>query len=359
MLTTAELNRTLLLRQGLLKRSARPPLEAVAALGGLQAQVPANPYVALWARSEGFAPESLSALLEERALVRAPLMRGTVHLATAADALAWQPATVSIMRRIFRSNFAKLLPGVDVEAVVQAGRELLDAGAPLAKAELAEALGPRFPGADAASLAQAVGHHLLLVQATPRGLWGRSGQARWVPTETWLGAPAGEPDVEGMVRRYLSAFGPASPADVRTWCNLTGLRAVLDGMDLARVRDAEGRELLDVPGAPLADGDVPAPVRFLPEYDNVLLSHADRTRIVGPGAPPRPWPTGTWIGTLLADGWFRAWWKADGDTLAVIGWRDAPGDPRGLRDEIVAEGERLLAFLGLDARVTFSGRDAR
>jgi Winged helix DNA-binding domain len=312
-LSRRELNRALLARQGLLERTAGTALETIERLVGLQAQEPPNPYVALWARLEGFRPEELSELIESRGAIRAQLMRATIHLVSARDALALHPIALPVLARAFRGSWTRRAAGVDVAEVVAAGRELLSDG-PLTRAELAAALAPRWPDADAGALAQAVTYHTALVQVPPRGLWKRSGAARWERTEAWLGAELdGAASVDAIVLRYLAAFGPASTADVRTWSGFTGLRAVLERLrpQLVTFSDAGGRELFDVPGAPLPDPATPAPVRFLPEYDNVLLAHADRSRMLLGLGPGQPWPSGRWIGTLLVDGFYRAYWKIE------------------------------------------------
>ena len=353
------LNRALLARQGLLERSTATVPEVVARLCGLQAQVPSNPYVALWARIAGFAPADLSSLLEARELVRAQTLRSTIHLHTADDVRALQPLTGDVLARVFRGQFRKLLGEVAAEDVAAHGRELL-AGAPRSRAELVPELAARWPGVDTNALAQAVTFNNALVQATPRGLWGRSGGARWAPTEDWLGAPLdGDASVDAWVLRYLAAFGPATSADVRTWSGFTGLREVLARLrpQLRSFRDERGRELFDVEDGLLPDPDTPAPPRFLPEYDNVALSHADRARIASPVAPGQPWPTGTWIGTLYVDGCFRAYWGAEvGDraaTLTVDRLTPLRSDPGGTAAAIEAEGVALLALIapGAEPRV--------
>ena len=359
-LAARALNRALLARQGLLERSRAPALEMIERLVGMQAQVPWNPYVALWARLEDFDPEELSTLIAERRAVRAQLMRGTIHLVSARDALTMHPPSLPVLAGIFRANFARRLAGAPVEDVVRAGAGLL-AEQPRTRAELAPLLAERWPEAEPASLAQAVTHHAAVVQVPPRGLWGRSGQPRLAPTEDWLGARLdGDGAEEALVLRYLAAFGPATVGDIRVWSRFTGLRAVVDRLRprLRTFADERGRELLDVPDGSLPDPETPAPPRFLPEYDNVLLAHEERSRTLAGLGPGQPWPHGRWIGTLLADGFFRAYWKAEGGTLTVDRFTPDPADPPSLREEIVAEGERLLAFIdpgGARHRVVFAG----
>jgi hypothetical protein len=350
-LSRRELNRALLARQGLLERTAAPAMLTIERLVGLQAQVPSNPYVALWSRLEGFRPDELSALIAEREAVRAQLQRSTIHLVSARDALALHPLTAPVLARAFTSPFARQLGGADTHDVAAAGRELL-AQEPRTRAELAALLAPRWPDADPAALAHAVTFHSALVQVPPRGLWGESGQPRWALTERWLERHADpEPDLGAIVLRYLAAFGPAAAADVRTWSGLTGLRAVLSRLrpELRTFRDERGRELLDVPDAPFPDAGTPAPPRFLPQFDNALLSHADRSRILARPWPGPAYPAGALIGNLVVDGFYRANWKADAGTLTIGGYAPLPDDPVGTHEQIVAEGERLLAFLAPEA----------
>jgi hypothetical protein len=350
-LSDRALNRALLQRQGLLERSRARPAEMIERLVGMQAQEPENPYVALWLRLEDFRPEELSDLIAERRAVRAGLMRSTIHLVTARDYLAVQRLMQPIIAKAFWSPFGAGLAGADVHEVAHAGLELL-AEQPRARGELGKELATRWPDADPSSLGAAVTTHAALVQVPPRGLWKTSGQARFAPAEAWLGKPPDpDPSPDGLVLRYLAAFGPAATADIRTWSRLTGLREVVARLRprLRSYRDERGRELLDVPDGPLPDPATPAPPRFLPEYDNVALSHEDRSRIFGGHGPGAPFPTGKWIGSLLADGFYRANWKIndDGDaaTLAIDRFTRLPDDPPGTVEEIVAEGERLLAFV--------------
>jgi hypothetical protein len=354
-LSPRALNRALMARQGLLERSATPVAEMVERLVGMQAQVPSNPYVALWSRLHDFDPGELSGLIAGRAAVRAGAMRATIHLLTARDCLAIQPITGDVLERTFRSGFGKVTEGVDVDAIAAAGRELL-AVEPRTRADLARLLAPRWPDVEPETLGLTVTFKTPLVQVPPRGLWGETSQARWALTEQWLGAPLdGGATVDALVLRYLAAFGPATVADVRTWSRLTGLRAVVERLrpQLRTFRDERGRELFDVEDAPLPDPDTPVPVRFLPEYDNVLLSHEDRSRVLAGLGPRLPVPTGRWIGTLLVDGFFRAYWQLteeDGAaTLTIDRFTPAADDAPGTATDVEAGGERLLALLAPSA----------
>jgi Winged helix DNA-binding domain len=354
-LSARALNRALLRRQGLLERSDAPAIEMIEQLVGMQAQEPQNPYVALWSRLEGFDPAELSGLLAERRAVRAQLMRATIHLVSARDCLALHPITQPVLARTFTSPWAKGLAGADVREVAAAGLELLSER-PRTRAELATLLAPRWPDADPRSLAHAVTFNTALVQVPPRGLWGQTGQATWAPAETWLDQELdADATTDAVVLRYLAAFGPAAMGDVRTWSGLAGLREVIERLrpQLRTFRDEQDRELFDLPDAPLPDPDTPAPPRFLPEYDNLVLSHADRSRMFNGLGPGGPFPYGSAIGALLVDGFYRANWKLieeDGTaTLTIDRFVRQPDDDRGAVNEIVAEGTRLLAFLARDA----------
>jgi DNA glycosylase AlkZ-like len=351
-LSQRALNRALLARQGLLERGAGGALAAVEQLVALQAQVPAHPFVALWSRLDGFAAAELDALLESRAVVRTHALRSTIHLVSARDAPALLPHGLGVTARAFKSPFTPRLAGADAAEIAAAGRELL-AAAPLTRAELAAALGPRFPGAEPLACAYAVTAHVPVVQTPPRGLWGAPGEPRWALAERWLGTPVGAApdaggDIAAIVLRYLAAYGPAASADMRVWSGYTGLRAVLERLRprLCSFRDERGRELFDVPGGPLPDPATPAPPRFLPEYDNALLGHDDRSRILARPWPGPGYPTGALAGNLLVDGFYRAHWRCADGALTIGGLEAAPDDPPGTRAAIVGEGERLLAFLG-------------
>ncbi|WP_205856335.1 winged helix DNA-binding domain-containing protein [Phytoactinopolyspora endophytica] len=283
-LSQRALNRATLERQLLLRRSEVTPLQAVEHLAGLQAQAPYSPYFQLWSRVADFDPGELGQLLEDRAVVRIAAMRGTVHMLTAADCLTFRPLTQRIFDRDLDTNtqYAAGVRGLDPAEFVPVVQSLL-ADTPRTSAELAPLLAERFPGHDPASLAYAARGLLALIQAPPRAVWGKSGQARLTTAESWLGRELDPtPSIEAMVLRYLKAFGPASVVDVQMWSGLTRLREVVDRLrpQLRVFRAENGKELFDLPDAPRPDPDTPAPVRLLPDFDNLIRSHADRTRVV-------------------------------------------------------------------------------
>ena len=353
-LTTRHLNRTLLDRQLLLERREATAAEAIEHLVGMQAQEPLDPYVGLWTRIQSFDPAELAQLILDRKAVRGTLMRATIHLATARDYVALRPAMQPVPERTFRgSPFARELKGLELDPVLKAGRELLQE-APRTRAQLRRLLGERWPGWDANSLAHAVTFNLPLVQVPPRGVWGQRAQPTLALAEAWLGRRlSSKPDVGWLVRRYLAAFGPASVMDFQNWSGLTRIREVIEPMRsrLRSFRDEQGTDLFDLPDAPLADPDAPAPVRFLPYYDNVVLGHANRARVMlqGPRAETFPGYTGN-LGGLLVDGFLRGLWKTDrerGRTTLVVEVTRRLSKRHAAA--VTAEGRRLLAFTDADA----------
>lgn len=355
-LSPRALGRATLARQLLLARVGMSATDALEHLVGMQAQAPHAPYVGLWTRLESFQAPRLSELLADRRAVRAPLMRATLHLVTARDCLQLRPTIQPVLARSFAGSPFDI-SGVERERLLEAGRAVLSER-PSTRVELGAALATSWPYADPASLAYAITYLVPAVQVTPRGLWGRRGAARWTTVEAWLGRPLDSPcPLEELLLRYLAAFGPATTRDAQTWSGLTRLSEVVERLRprLRVFRDGQGRELLDLPDAPRPDADSPAPPRFLPEYDNLLFSHADRTRFIAAGRriplPPGP---GARSGTLLVDGVFSATWKITGRhdraLLEITPFVLSRG-----RDAIAAEGEHLLRFVTPEA----TDRDVR
>ena len=358
-LSARQLNRALLERQHLLRRVELGVPAALEHLVGLQAQLPLVPYVALWTRLARFDRAELAGLIENRHVVRAnALMRTTIHLVTDRDALALRAVLEPVAERAFASSpFARNLVGVDIADVERIGRGLLE-GHPMSIAQLGKALSERWQDRDPTSLAYVVRLLVPTVQVPPRGIWGRTGQPVLALTESWLGQPLpADPNPGDVVLRYLAAFGPASVSDMRTWSWLTGLREVVDRLrpGLRTFSDDRGRELLDLPDAPLPDPESPAPVRFFPEYDNVFLSHDDRTRIIPPG---REWylgfppGNGGLRGTYTVDGFLAGTWRirrASGSATIAIATGESLSD--GDLEPIVDEGRALLDFVADDVEV--------
>ena len=346
-LTNRVLNRTLLERHSLLRRRRRDPLVEVERIVGLQAQVPRDPYVALWSRLERAPASTISDALERRELVRMTLFRGTLHLVSARDASSLRPLIQPVVERMTQSQraFREASDGLDLDELRSTLRSLLEER-PRTRAELVEAVGDRYRGRDVASLGLAM-YHLPTVQVTPRGLWRRGGASAFATLDGWLdGMEAVPSSIEDLVLRYLAVFGPATPADAQTWSGIAGLREIFEALR-ARLRvrlDEHGRELFDHPDGRVASADVDAPVRFLPEYDNVLLGHADRSRMISTEVPQ--WTAVGW-GSVLVDGTGAARWrlfeaKRAGASLRIETFRRLA---RAERADVLAEGDALARFL--------------
>ncbi|MEU6153773.1 winged helix DNA-binding domain-containing protein [Actinosynnema sp. NPDC047251] len=349
-LSRRAVGRATLARQFLLERTTRPVADVVSHLVGLQAQTPHTWYTGLWTRIADFRPADAADLLRDRGLVRTALMRSTIHLVTPADALGLRPLVQPALDRDLFHNHThrKDVDGLDVDAVVAAGREVL-AERPRTNKELGALLHETWPDRAPAALAYAVRCLVPLVQVPPRGLWGRSGPIAHTSVETWLGSGVTDrPSATDMVRRYLAAFGPATVNDVQTWARLTRLREVVEQLPLVRFTDEDGQELFDLPDAPRPDEDTPAPVRFLYDFDNLLLSHADRRRVVTADVKARQYnPHGPVPQFFLVDGVTAGDWRVvrtkESATLELRPFHRLPAP-----DEVEREGSALLAFLAPD-----------
>ncbi|MGI8781782.1 MAG: winged helix DNA-binding domain-containing protein [Solirubrobacteraceae bacterium] len=345
-LTLRELNRATLARQLLLGRERIAPADAVERLGGLQAQEAKPPFLGLWTRIEQFTREALDAALQDRSVVRATMMRATLHLISAADYAALrttlQPVLSGAGRAVLRSRDA----GLDVEHVADAARRLLRER-PLTFNELRPLLSDAFPDADERALGYAVRMELPLAMVPTDDRWSFPSDAAFTPAEQWIGGTLAGPDPAALVRRHLGAFGPAAPTDVQAWSGLKGMKDVIDGMGDELVAFKHGRRtLFDLPGAPRPDGDTPAPPRFLPEFDGLGLAHADRTRVIDDEHRRSLATKNLRVkATFLVDGFAAGSWttarKRDTVTLTVTPFAKLP---KRARDELAAEGEALLAF---------------
>jgi hypothetical protein len=353
------LNRALLARQWLLEPPrAATPLEAIEQLVGLQAQDVKAPYFQLWSRIADFDPTELSALLEARAAVRVVLMRGTIHLTSARDALLLRPLVQDMISRATDGNW-----GVDVDrvALAAAGRELVDAE-PRTFAQLGALLAERWPDADPRSLAQQIRALVALVQVPPRGLWGRSGAPAHTSIENWLGV-GGDPGApasgatDAVVRRYLGAFGPASVADMQKWSGLTRLGAAFERLrgELVSYTDAETgkRELFDLPDAPRPPADTPVKPRLVGPFDNLVLSHADASRVLPAEHRPKVMTeNGLIAGMVLIDGFVAGNWRIKATKkLATLSVATFGAKAYRKKDQavIARDGDRLLRFAAPDA----------
>ncbi|WP_031065797.1 winged helix DNA-binding domain-containing protein [Streptomyces sp. NRRL WC-3742] len=342
------LNRATLHRQGLLEPWKCPPLEALRHLIGLQSQVPDPPYFSLWTRLAEFTHPELTQLIQDRLVVRTGMMRATLHLVTAEDFLTLRPLFQPVRERAQRSHFGKKTAHLDQAELLAEGRKLL-AAQPMNNKELKAALHERWPDTDAAALMYTVHYLLPLVQVPPGGLWRSYGSVPCTTDEAWLGRNiATESDPGPMILRYLAAYGPASVKDVQAWSGLTRLAEVVDRLrpQLRRFTDEQGVELFDLPDGPLPDAGTETPVRFLPEFDNLMVAFADRRRVISDEYRQiTHTKNGLVAATVLVDGTVRGRWRIDRvkdtATLTVEPFETLTA---GALEAVEAEGLRLLGF---------------
>ena len=347
------LNRALLARQLLLERKTATPLRVVEALAGMQAQLARPPYVGMWSRVPAFRRETLTAAITKRQIVRATMMRGTIHVVSARDFVAFRATLQPMLSTGMKSVLGDKVKALDLDAVIAAARELFHSGSRTFDTLRGE-LATRFPQIDERAMGYAVRTHLPLVMVPDGGAWGFPGKPEFADAEAWLGKLTGvKQHAATLMVRYLGAFGPATVADAQEWSGMSGLAAVFDALrpQLAVFRDERQRELFDVPRAPRPEGSVEAPVRFLPDYDNILLAHADRRRIIA-DVNRKAIATANLrvLATFLIDGFVAGTWRVETKrkTATLVLTPFAPLTQTA-REIVAAEGEGLLAFLEPDA----------
>ncbi|MEO3828388.1 winged helix DNA-binding domain-containing protein [Actinomadura sp. B10D3] len=354
-LSVQALNRATLARQMLLSREPVPVAEAVGRLCGMQAQEPKPPFLGLWTRLEGFQATDLHSAFHDRSIVRATMMRATLHLVTAADYTAFRTALQPMLDGALRvlGDRAK---GLDLGKVVPAARSLMQE-APLTFNEVRASLQEIFPDVNDRALGYAVRLCVPLVMVPTQDRWGFPRTAQFTLADSWLGSvPAVEPAVEELMLRYLAAYGPGSAADAQAW---SGLQSAGEALERLRPRlrvfaDDKGRELFDLPDAPRPAEDVPAPARFLPEFDSLVLAHADRRRIIADEHRPMLTTKNLRVrAVFLWDGSARGIWETEYKRkVATLRMRPFEALPQTALDELTAEGEGLLRFLEPDAKDT-------
>jgi len=366
-LTVRELNRATLARQMLLAREKTSPLAVVERLLGMQAQLPRPPFVGLWTRLVKVEREEVLRLLTDRAVVRATLMRVTIHWMTAKDYVRFRPALQPALTSGLRSALGARMKELDIEAHVRTARAFF-AKEPATFSELRRVLAKPGTNLDEPAtpheraMAYAVRTNLPLVQVPTDATWGFPGNPSFALASSWLGgrhapkmdAPLPlEEATRELVRRYLAAFGPATVADAQAWSGHRGLAHVFEELraELAVFRDEKGRELFDLPSAPRPAADVDAPVRFLPEFDNVLLAHTDRTRVLGGVAKSKVFPPGAQgVPSFIVDGMLAGHWRLDRvkakATLVIDPFAKLA---KSAERSLVEEAGRLVRFLGEDA----------
>jgi hypothetical protein len=354
-LSTRRLNRALLARQLLLRRRRIAAVAAVEHLVGIQSQSPRAAYTGLWTRIAGFRPEELERLMLEREVVRIALMRSTIHLVSGRDCLPLRALVQRAVERPSRHTAVRREAGVDDDALEQAGRSLVEAEA-RTFAELGAILAERWPECDPTALAMGVRERVPLVQVPPRGLWSRGGAPAHMAAETWLAGVHPAPlSMDGLVGRYLGAYGPASVRDAQAFAGVTGLREVFERLrpELVTFVDEAGGELFDLPDAPRPAARTRAPVRFLPEFDNILLSHARRERILPDGTMSLLSLGNGLKPAFLVDGFVAGTWRiATSGRTATLEVSPFEPLPAAARRELEDEGRRLLAFASRGAERT-------
>jgi hypothetical protein len=348
------LNRATLARQMLLARESVPVVEAVERLGGLQAQEPRPPFVALWTRLEGFARDELTTALHERRVVRGMLMRATLHLVSAGDYAAFRPALGPVMAAAAAGALRGRDEGLDLDALLPVARALVDER-PRTFGELRPLLAEAFPGVNERALGYATRTHLPMVMVPTDDAWAFPADAAFAPADTWLdGEIAADGSAEALVRRHLAAFGPAAAADVQRWSGVRGLKSVLDAMgdELMVFRDERRRTLYDLPDAPRPDEDTPAPARLLGEFDSLLLAHDDRTRVIPEEHRGALVSRNLRVpAVFLVDGFMAGTWRVERTKKqATLTLTPLIKLTKRQTTELSAESESLLAFTGESGR---------
>jgi hypothetical protein len=353
-LTRRELSRATLARQMLLRRGKMDVITAVDRLGGLQAQIPRPPYVVLWSRLTGFKRETLTRAIHNRDVVRASLMRATLHLVSRGDFLTMRPLIAPVLRRAMNGVLGARIQTIDIDTVLKVAAEYLDQK-PRTFAELRAHVSDRFVGIDERAAGYIVRMVVPLVQVPVEGEpWGYPAAAGFAPAKSWLGEELSPSSaVAPLIRRYLAAFGPATVADFQTWSGLQAARPQFDALreELKVFHNERGQELFDLPQAPRPPAEEDAPVRFLPEFDSVLLAHADRTRVIADAHRPLVVSRNLIVAaTLLVDGVVAGTWKVERmkriSRLVISPFARLTS---AARKDAMDEGARLLEFIEPEA----------
>lgn len=352
-LNLGELNRTTLARQNLLKREEMTVTDCLHSLVGLQAQVALPPYVGLWTRLIDFKRADLADLIENHGVVKATMMRATLHLLTSDDYVKFRTTLQPALTGASESIVIRRGEDFDMDQVLNSAQVFI-AEKPRTFAEISEMLSTLIPDHDVGSMRYSVRTHLPMVQVPISTGWSFPGKPSFTLAESWIGKPVDQEDhIHDLVLRYLSSFGPASVADMQTWSGLTGLKTVFEKYksDLITYRDESNRELFDLPDQEILNGDIPAPVRFLPEFDNLLLSHKIRTRILADEFRSKVFLKALRVAaTILVDGFVHGSWKVE-KTRAGVTLVIEPFTPftQAEKTETMIEAERLVRFIEPEA----------
>lgn len=348
------LNRATLARQMLLQREKATPVAVVERLAGMQAQLARPPFIGIWSRIRPFEAADLVEAIERRDIVRGTLMRGTLHLVSRRDYLVFRPVMQRALTAGMRAILRERADALDIDALVKAARAYFGAE-PRTFAELRTHLMKAFPKVDERAMGYAVRMHLPLVQ-TPRAgsPWAYPSSSDFAVAESWLGATLKKADAATIALRYLAAFGPARADDLKTWAGLADARDVVEALrpQLTTFTDQRGRELFDLPKAPRPGEDEPAPVRFLPEFDNLLLAYADRTRFIAKEHRPHIASRNLFVpATFLVDGVIAGTWRVERKRKsATLELKPFVAPSKAVRRELAEEGDSLLRFMEPDAK---------
>jgi hypothetical protein len=347
------LNRATLARQMLLRREMATPVAVVERLAGMQAQLARPPFVGIWSRAQAFQAADLVKAIDRRDIVRGTLMRGTLHLVSRRDYLAFRPALQPVLTAGMQAILRERIRGLDIERLVRAAHAYFGEE-PRTFAELRAHLMKQFPKTDERAMGYAVRMHLPLVQTPQAGLpWAYPSSSDFAVAEAWLGAPLKKADPAAMALRFLAAFGPARPDDLKTWAGLGNAREIFDALrpQLSVFNDERGRELFDLPKAPRPGEDEVAPVRFLPEFDNLLLAYADRTRIIAKDHRPYVASRNLFVpATFLVDGMASGTWRVERKRKsATLVLQPFVALAKTTRGKLAEEAESLIRFMEPDA----------
>ncbi|MEO8287725.1 MAG: winged helix DNA-binding domain-containing protein [Chloroflexota bacterium] len=353
-LTLRELNRATLSRQMLLERAKLDVPAAIERLVGLQAQAAMSPYVGLWTRLQGFQRDDLASLVADHTVVKATFVRATLHLLTARDYLLFRATLQAVLTQASDAIAKNRGADFDIEKVLKAARTYI-AQEPRTFAEISAMLTELMPDTDVSAMRYAVRTHVPLVQVPVSSGWSYPGNPQFALAESWLGEPIPtEENMRLLVFRYLAAFGPASVTDMQTWSGFGKLKEVFVKLkpELQAYRDEQGRELFDLPDATIPYEDTAVPERFLPEYDNLLLSHQKRTRIIAEAHRSQVYLPGLRVrATFLVDGFVRGGWKVEKKKgIATLYIEPFDSLTKQNRAALTEEAEALVRFVESDAK---------